>query len=120
MWCVFGCGGDRDQGKRPQMGAVAEEYADRVVLTDDNPRSESGDKIIRDILNGMQSVPWKQIRDRRQAICDAINEARHYDLVLVAGKGHETTQTIGCQVNEFSDRAVVQACLQATAQEVKQ
>ncbi len=112
LWCVFGCGGDRDKGKRPQMGAVAERQADYVVLTDDNPRTEDGGQIIRDILTGMKSMPVRQTRDRRQAIAYAINNAQVGDLVLVAGKGHETTQTIGDQLITLSDREVVQTCLQ--------
>jgi len=118
LWCVFGCGGDRDRGKRAQMGAAAEKYADHVVLTDDNPRSEDGDQIIQDILSGMQSTPRQQTRDRRQAIAYAINSAQCNDLVLIAGKGHETTQTIGDQVNEFSDRTVVRTCLKDMTREV--
>lgn len=118
LWCVFGCGGDRDKGKRAQMGAVAEKYADYVVLTDDNPRSEDGDQIVLDILGGIKSAPQQQTRDRRQAIAETINAAQTNDFVLVAGKGHETTQTIGDQVKEFSDRDVVQACLNEMTRKV--
>ena len=104
--CVFGCGGDRDQGKRPLMGAVAEELADRVIVTDDNPRSESGDAIIEQILCGMKH-PARVVRDRHKAISVAIKQAAAGDLVLVAGKGHEDVQIIGDQRHHFSDREVV-------------
>ncbi|MEN8213015.1 MAG: UDP-N-acetylmuramoyl-L-alanyl-D-glutamate--2,6-diaminopimelate ligase [Pseudomonadota bacterium] len=109
--CVFGCGGDRDQGKRPLMGGVAEELAERVILTDDNPRSESGDVIIEQILSGMKHS-HRVIRDRLQAITVAIREAVPGDLVLVAGKGHETIQIIGDQRHHFSDREVVAGILE--------
>ena len=108
--CVFGCGGDRDAGKRPLMGAVAEELADRLVVTDDNPRSESGDAIIEQILCGMKH-PARVVRDRQQAISIAITQASAGDLVLVAGKGHEDVQVIGDQRHHFSDREVVAAIL---------
>ncbi|HBH36749.1 MAG TPA: UDP-N-acetylmuramoyl-L-alanyl-D-glutamate--2,6-diaminopimelate ligase, partial [Gammaproteobacteria bacterium] len=104
--CLFGCGGDRDQGKRPLMGAVAEELADRVIVTDDNPRSESGDAIIEQILCGMKH-PSRVVRDRQKAISIAITQASAGDLVLVAGKGHEDVQIIGDQRHHFSDREVV-------------
>ena len=104
--CVFGCGGDRDAGKRPLMGAVAEELADRVIVTDDNPRSESGDAIIEQIVCGMKHSP-RVVRDRLEAISLAIAEAAAGDLVLVAGKGHEDVQIIADQRHHFSDREVV-------------
>ena len=107
LWVVFGCGGDRDQGKRPQMGRVAEQWADAIVLTDDNPRSEEGGDIIRDIAAGMNAAPLKVIRDRRQAIYAALDLARDGDLVLVAGKGDEGTQDIGGMKTPFSDRMVI-------------
>ena len=107
LWVVFGCGGDRDQGKRPDMGRVAEQWADVIVLTDDNPRGEDGSDIIRDIAAGMQSTPIQVIRDRREAIHAALNLARDGDLVLVAGKGDEGTQEIGGIKTPFSDRAVI-------------
>lgn len=110
LWCVFGCGGDRDRGKRPQMGAIAERLADVVILTDDNPRHESGDAIIRDILDGMRT-PARVIRDRRSALAAAIGEAAPGDTVLVAGKGHEDYQQIGDTRRRYSDRATVRALL---------
>jgi len=105
LWCVFGCGGDRDAGKRPLMGAAAEELADRIIVTDDNPRSEDPDAIVRDILSGIQSRMVRVIHDRAQAISIALGEAAHGDLVLIAGKGHEDYQIYGLQRRAFSDRA---------------
>lgn len=107
LWCVFGCGGDRDRGKRPAMGEIAERLADRVVLTDDNPRHEPGDAIIADILGGMRTSP-EVIRDRRAAIAAAIRGAGEGDIVLVAGKGHEDYQQVGDERLPYSDREVVQ------------
>lgn len=110
LWCVFGCGGDRDRGKRPEMGAVAERLADRVVLTDDNPRSEDSSAILDDIAAGMRE-PAKAVREpnRAAAIAAACRAAVAGDAVLVAGKGHEDTQTHGLTSRPFSDRAVVAA-----------
>ena len=102
--CVFGCGGDRDTGKRPQMAAIAEAGADRVIVTDDNPRRENGDAIVADILAGFARPDGVVVeRDRRRAITRAIGEARPGDIVLIAGKGHETGQTIGDQSYPFDD-----------------
>jgi UDP-N-acetylmuramyl pentapeptide synthase len=94
---VFGCGGDRDRGKRPQMGAVAARLADAVVITDDNPRSESGDAIVAQILAGCagSATPVSVQRDRRAAIAGAIGGAQAGDVVLVAGKGHEDPCVVG-------------------------
>jgi UDP-N-acetylmuramoyl-L-alanyl-D-glutamate--2,6-diaminopimelate ligase len=108
--CVFGCGGDRDRGKRPLMGRVAEELADAVILTDDNPRSENGDDILAEIRGGMQREPLVE-RDREAAIRMAIGEAGETDLVLIAGKGHEDYQINGDEVRHFSDRETVEAIL---------
>ena len=108
--CVFGCGGDRDRGKRPLMGEIAGKLADRVILTDDNPRSESGDAIIAEICAGMQEDPVVE-RDREAAIRLAIDEADENDLVLIAGKGHEDYQINGDEVRHFSDRETVEAIL---------
>jgi len=114
LWCVFGCGGDRDRGKRPLMGDIADRLADVVLLTDDNPRHESGDAIIRDIVDGMRRKP-QIIRDRRAAIELAIRSAKAGDLVLVAGKGHEAYQQVGDDRLPYSDRDVVQSVLGAAA-----
>ena len=114
--CVFGCGGDRDNGKRPLMGEAAARLADRVIVTDDNPRSESPQAIARQILDGIPTARRDAIlveHDRAQAIRRAVVEARKGDIVLVAGKGHETTQTYGSEVRDFSDRAFVSGLLEA-------
>ena len=114
--CVFGCGGERDRGKRPLMGAVTEFRADRVLLTDDNPRGEDGNAIIRDILEGMHDRDRVLVeRNRRHAIRRAIELCGPGDLVLVAGKGHETTQTNGQLVTPFSDREEVAEALKRQA-----
>lgn len=117
LWCVFGCGGDRDRGKRPLMGAQAEHLASRVVLTDDNPRSEASDSIIAEISAGMQQPQNAVIlSDRRQAIFYAVSEAANDDMVLVAGKGHENYQEKQGGKQPFSDVAVVWEALQARQQ----
>lgn len=113
--CVFGCGGERDQAKRPRMGKVAESLADRIVLTDDNPRGEDSMRIVRAIESGM-SRPERclVIVDRARAIAEAVASARPGDCVLVAGKGHETTQDFGRRREPFSDfEAVRQALAEA-------
>jgi UDP-N-acetylmuramoyl-L-alanyl-D-glutamate--2,6-diaminopimelate ligase len=108
LWCVFGCGGDRDRGKRALMGAAAADLADRIVLTDDNPRTEDPASIVRDIRDGVGEHPRVSvIHDRRLALKTAIERARPGDVVLVAGKGHEAEQIIGGERRAFSDRAVV-------------
>lgn len=103
---VFGAGGDRDQGKRPQMGEVARRLADRVVVTSDNPRNEPPEAIISAIVSGMSNPPELIEPDRRMAIRHAFAGARDGDIVLIAGKGHESTQTIGDDVLDFDDREV--------------
>lgn len=110
LWCVFGCGGDRDRGKRPLMGGIAERLADSVVLTDDNPRHESGDDIIADILEGMRTSP-QIIRERKSAIAEAVHRAGEGDIVLVAGKGHEDYQQVGDTRLPYSDRDAVREVL---------
>lgn len=105
LFCVFGCGGDRDAGKRPLMGGIAERLADVVMLTDDNPRSENGSSIVADILAGMERPDAVIVeRDRARAIASAIGAAAEDDWVVVAGKGHEATQQIGDLALPFSDR----------------
>ncbi len=104
LWCVFGCGGDRDASKRPLMGAVAERGADVVVLTSDNPRSESPARILEQVCAGwQQGEPLAVIEDRAAAIRFAISQASAQDVVLVAGKGHETTQEMAGVFQPFSD-----------------
>ncbi|MET0893616.1 MAG: UDP-N-acetylmuramoyl-L-alanyl-D-glutamate--2,6-diaminopimelate ligase [Pseudoxanthomonas sp.] len=114
--CVFGCGGERDAGKRPQMAASAERLADLVIVTDDNPRGESGDAIVADILAGF-SRPGAAIvlRDRAAAIARAIGEAGPDDIVLVAGKGHEPYQEIDGVRHPFDDTQVARQCLEVAA-----
>ncbi|NHA16079.1 UDP-N-acetylmuramoyl-L-alanyl-D-glutamate--2,6-diaminopimelate ligase [Thioalkalivibrio sp. XN279] len=108
LWCVFGCGGDRDRGKRPEMGRIAEQLADEIVITDDNPRSEDGVAIVADILGGLQDPGRARVeRDRAAAIRQALGAAQSGDVVLVAGKGHETFQIVGAEHRPFSDRALV-------------
>lgn len=110
--CVFGCGGERDQGKRPQMGRVAENCADRIILTSDNPRSESPAAIIYDIRSGMSgSAAVEVVPDRAAAIRAAISGATGDDIILIAGKGHETYQQIGTARLPFSDRQMVRNIL---------
>lgn len=104
---VFGCGGDRDKGKRPQMGAVAERLADVAIVTDDNPRSEDPALIRAEALAAAPSA--KDIGDRKKAIYEAMSLAGDGDIVLIAGKGHETGQTIGTQTIPFDDKEVTQA-----------
>ena len=110
---VFGAGGDRDQGKRPLMGAIAAERADRVIVTDDNPRGEEPAKIRAAILAAAPGAI--EIGDRREAIRRAIAELQAGDVLLVAGKGHETGQIVGKQVLPFSDHEAVAAALEENA-----
>jgi UDP-N-acetylmuramoyl-L-alanyl-D-glutamate--2,6-diaminopimelate ligase len=113
---VFGCGGDRDVAKRPLMGEVATRLADDVILTSDNPRSEDPLAIIDDIRSGIPAEVAAAVvvePNRRRAIESAVAEARPGDVVVIAGKGHETTQTIGDTVRPFDDRHVARATLAA-------
>jgi UDP-N-acetylmuramoyl-L-alanyl-D-glutamate--2,6-diaminopimelate ligase len=112
LWCVFGCGGDRDSSKRPLMGAIAAKLADQVVVTSDNPRSEKPEAIIAQILLGLPSCQTLDVQsDRALAIADTIARAASQDVVLVAGKGHEATQEIAGIKTAFSDRAHASAAL---------
>ncbi|MBS0848465.1 UDP-N-acetylmuramoyl-L-alanyl-D-glutamate--2,6-diaminopimelate ligase [Citrobacter sp. JGM124] len=112
LWCVFGCGGDRDKGKRPLMGAIAEQYADVAVVTDDNPRTEDPAAIVEDILAGMLNAGVAHvIQGRAEAVTHVIMQAGENDMVLVAGKGHEDYQIVGNRRLDYSDRATVQALL---------
>lgn len=113
VWCVFGCGGNRDQGKRPLMAEVAEALAHKVIITDDNPRLENADDIVRQILFGFSNHASVLVeRDRARAIGLAIGQAAAGDVVLVAGKGHESYQDIGGKRMAFSDAAQVRLALQ--------
>jgi UDP-N-acetylmuramyl-tripeptide synthetase len=118
LWCVFGCGGDRDATKRPLMAAMAQRYSDHVVVTSDNPRSESPSAIISQILLGLtqQDVQHESVHvqsDRAQAIVQAITDAKPEDVVLLAGKGHETSQDIGGVKYPFEDQLHARAALNA-------
>jgi UDP-N-acetylmuramoyl-L-alanyl-D-glutamate--2,6-diaminopimelate ligase len=110
---VFGCGGDRDRGKRPLMGRVAARGADRAWITNDNPRSEDPRAIADEIAAGAPGASLAIVLDRREAIAAALAEARPGDVVLIAGKGHETTQTVGDRVLPFDDREVARTLLLA-------
>jgi UDP-N-acetylmuramoyl-L-alanyl-D-glutamate--2,6-diaminopimelate ligase len=105
---VFGCGGDRDRGKRPLMGRIAAEHAHLSIVTSDNPRTENADAIIDDIEQGMGGMAHRRITDRLAAIRAALNEGRKGDTILLAGKGHETYQIIGSEKIDFDERAIVQ------------
>ncbi len=110
--CVFGCGGNRDQGKRPQMGRAAELLADDVFVTSDNPRNESAGKIIEDVIAGFKTPARVRVEpDRATAIQQAISNSRPGDVVLVAGKGHETWQEIDGRRIPFSDESTIRAAL---------
>lgn len=118
LWCVFGCGGDRDRGKRALMGQIAERYADFLVITDDNPRHEDPIRIVGDIMQGLSREHSAHIfeHDRRHAITWAIQRAKAGDVVLVAGKGHEDYQITGAMRMPFSDRKYVDEVLHAYAE----
>ncbi len=116
LWCVFGCGGERDQGKRPMMGEIAARLADCAVVTNDNPRREAPDAIIAQILAGMvagAAGPPVVIEDRAAAIAYAVSRADDDDLILIAGKGHEQYQLTGSERRPFSDYAIAFANLSA-------
>jgi UDP-N-acetylmuramoyl-L-alanyl-D-glutamate--2,6-diaminopimelate ligase len=118
IWCVFGCGGNRDKLKRPIMGQLAEANADYVIVTDDNPRLEDPKQIIADILQGMRAPQAVIVEhDRERAIAHAVSCAAAQDIVLVAGKGHENYQLIGTQKRLFSDALTVQRLLAERAGE---
>jgi UDP-N-acetylmuramoyl-L-alanyl-D-glutamate--2,6-diaminopimelate ligase len=116
LWCVFGCGGDRDNSKRPLMGAVAEQFSDQVMVTSDNQRSEDPEKIISEILSGCKAVEKIQKNsDRATAILQVIRQAHHEDVVLVAGKGHEEVQEILGKRHAFSDQLHLQLAMGGAA-----
>ncbi len=115
LWCVFGCGGERDQGKRPLMGEIATRIADQVIVTSDNPRGEDPLAIIADIKAGTANADnVVTIADRREAIAKALEQAGPDDIVLVAGKGHETYQEIAGQKLPFSDTREILQILEET------
>jgi UDP-N-acetylmuramoyl-L-alanyl-D-glutamate--2,6-diaminopimelate ligase len=109
---VFGAGGDRDRSKRPEMGRVATALSDLAIVTSDNPRSERPDAIIDEVMSGVESgVEVLRESDRRRAMALAIDKASSGDVVVIAGKGHETTQTMGDRVLPFDDRVVAKELL---------
>ncbi len=115
LWAVFGCGGDRDRTKRPLMAAAAERGADAVVVTSDNPRTESADLILADIAKGL-TKPARMIEvDRRAAIAQTVARAKQQDVILIAGKGHEDYQIVGAVKHPFSDQAEARVAQQAYA-----
>lgn len=116
LWVVFGCGGDRDKGKRPQMGEIAARMADHVVVTSDNPRSEDPHKIIEEIVAAAPEA--EVIENRRDAIAHAIDNAAPADIVVIAGKGHETYQVIGDRIVHFDDREEAELALKKRNEKV--
>ena len=108
IWCVFGCGGNRDKEKRPIMGEIAENYSDHVIITDDNPRNEASTKIMAEILEGTKkSATVKTISNRKAAIKFTLEEMakrKSMNIMLLAGKGHENYQIIGSERKPFDDR----------------
>lgn len=112
LWVVFGCGGDRDTGKRAEMAKVSEKYADRIVVTSDNPRHENSLKIIQDIELGFSSAAiYESIDDRKLAISMAIGSSNFDDCIVIAGKGHEDYQLVKGKKLPFSDYFVAKECL---------
>ena len=107
---LFGCGGDRDRAKRPRMGEIAARLSDFVIITSDNPRTEEPGKIIDDILSGMKgtATPYIVIENRREAIGWALQNAQPGDIIILAGKGHETYQIIGREKHHFDEREIVE------------
>jgi UDP-N-acetylmuramoyl-L-alanyl-D-glutamate--2,6-diaminopimelate ligase len=105
---LFGCGGDRDRGKRPLMGRIAAEHSDLAIVTSDNPRTENPDAIIDEIEQGMPGLAHRRITDRLAAIRSALEDARAGDTLLLAGKGHETYQVLGTEKVDFDERAIVE------------
>jgi UDP-N-acetylmuramoyl-L-alanyl-D-glutamate--2,6-diaminopimelate ligase len=116
LWCVVGCGGDRDRGKRPLMAAIGERLSDHLYLTQDNPRTEDPTQIMTEMIQGLKN-PNKVVveYDRAKAIEWAIKNAKVEDIIVVAGKGHETYQIVGTEKIPFSDKLVVEAALERRA-----
>ena len=117
LWCVFGCGGDRDAGKRPLMAQAAERAANRVLVTSDNPRTEEPGSIIAQIVAGLAAPARAHVQsDRAQAIADAVQQAGAQDVIVIAGKGHEDYQDIAGIKHAFSDIAHARVALQRRAE----
>ncbi len=111
LWCVVGCGGDRDRGKRPMMAEIATRLADGIIFTDDNPRTEDPEQIMSDMLKGVMQKNYEVIHDRKEAIQKAITLGHDGDAVLIAGKGHEDYQIVGTTKRHFSDQEIVRETL---------
>jgi UDP-N-acetylmuramoyl-L-alanyl-D-glutamate--2,6-diaminopimelate ligase len=111
MIVVFGCGGDRDKGRRFQMAQAAEKMADFSIITTDNPRSEDPEMIVNEIKNGFKYSNYKVILDRKEAIQEAISMAKTGDFVVIAGKGHEKVQIFSHKTVSFDDVAIAKTCL---------
>ncbi|HYA27030.1 MAG TPA: cyanophycin synthetase, partial [Thermodesulfovibrionales bacterium] len=109
---LFGCGGDRDRGKRPVMGEIATRLSDYVIITSDNPRSEDPGEIIKDIVSGITRDNYIAVTDRKKAIIMAVEQAEKGDILLIAGKGHEDYQEIRGIRHSFSDRKVAEKAIQ--------
>ncbi|WP_216830876.1 UDP-N-acetylmuramoyl-L-alanyl-D-glutamate--2,6-diaminopimelate ligase [Alkalihalobacterium elongatum] len=112
IYCVVGCGGDRDRTKRPIMAQIAVKYANKAIFTSDNPRSEQPEQILKDMEAGVKSNNFISVIDRKEAIEHAISQAKENDVVLIAGKGHETYQIVGNEVIDFDDRQVARAIIE--------
>jgi UDP-N-acetylmuramoyl-L-alanyl-D-glutamate--2,6-diaminopimelate ligase len=112
LWLVFGCGGNRDKGKRIEMGKVADQFADRIIITNDNPRFEQPEQIAEQILQGIDGDVTVEL-DRRRAISTSILQAEGQDIVLIAGKGHEDYQIVGDTRLPFSDQQEALIALEA-------
>jgi len=108
---VFGCGGDRDKSKRKLMGQVASQLADFSIVTSDNPRSENPQSIVDQVIEGFRKNDHKVIVDRKEAIKAALQMAQRKDIVLIAGKGHETYQILADQKIDFNERQIIEKCL---------
>jgi UDP-N-acetylmuramoyl-L-alanyl-D-glutamate--2,6-diaminopimelate ligase len=116
LWAIFGCGGDRDTGKRPMMAAIAEAFADRVILTDDNPRSEDPQAIVNDMLAGLRAPQLASVEHNRfDALRFALSQAGEQDIILLAGKGHEDYQVLANETIHYSDRESAQTLLELSA-----
>ncbi len=111
VYCIVGCGGDRDRTKRPVMASVAVEYATQAIYTSDNPRSEDPVAILDDMIKGAKGNNYEVIVDRKEAIRYAISKAKAEDIIIIAGKGHETYQIIGKEVHHFDDREVAKEAI---------
>ncbi len=120
LWVVFGCGGDRDRSKRAAMARIAEQFADQVVVTTDNPRSEAPSAIINDIIAGFSGEQYRVEEDRKRAIVSAIDQAKSGDVIVVAGKGHEKYQLVGAETFFFDDVAVAASALQSRQMSLSQ